>query len=120
MTKDIKRIPLSIDDDDLAAADSIADKYSARAGVPTSAPASPRAAPVADDRPAPPPPAAPKPAKSTDERLSVTLPGYVLKAMQREAFEDDSSARYIILKGLKAIGYAVDAADLVKDRRRPK
>ena len=117
--KDIKRIPLSIDDDDLAAADSIADKYSARAGVPSSAPASPRAEPVADDRQAA-LPATPKPAKSTDERLSVTLPGYVLKAMQREAFEDDSSARYIILKGLKAIGYTVDAADLIKDRRRPK
>jgi hypothetical protein len=54
------------------------------------------------------------------ERLTVEIPGYLTDAMRLEAAQARCSLRHIILRGLAAIGYELDAVDLVPDaRRRP-
>jgi len=52
------------------------------------------------------------------EKLSVELPGYLTDAMKRQATEQRTSVRYIIMRGLVAIGFDIAPADLVPDARR--
>jgi hypothetical protein len=70
------------------------------------APAGKKAAPAAAALPAP------------IERLHVELPGYVTDAMRIEAAKKRTSMRHIVLRGLAAIGFAIDPADLAPDGRR--
>ena len=65
-----------------------------------------KTAPAAEDLPAP------------IERLHVELPGYVTDAMRLEAATKRTSMRHIVLRGLAAIGFAIDPADLAPDGRR--
>jgi hypothetical protein len=62
--------------------------------------------PAADDLPAP------------IERLHVELPGYVTDALRLEAATKRTSMRHIVLRGLAAIGFAINPADLAPDGRR--
>jgi hypothetical protein len=76
---------------------------------PQKAATTPRAkktAPAADALPAP------------IERLHVELPGYVTDAMRIEAATKRTSMRHIVLRGLAAIGFEIDPADLAPDGRR--
>ena len=52
------------------------------------------------------------------ERLHVELPGYVTDAMRMEAATKRTSMRHIVLRGLAAIGFQIDSADLAPDGRR--
>jgi hypothetical protein len=65
-----------------------------------------KTAPAADALPAP------------IERLHVELPGYVTDAMRLEAATKRTSMRHIVLRGLAAIGFEIDPADLAPDGRR--
>jgi hypothetical protein len=51
-------------------------------------------------------------------RLHVELPGYLHDAMRLYAAQHRSSLRHIILQGLAAMGFAIEAADLIPDGRR--
>jgi hypothetical protein len=52
------------------------------------------------------------------EKLSVELPGYLTDAMHRQAAEDRTSVRYIVMRGLAALGFGIAPGDLVPDARR--
>jgi hypothetical protein len=52
------------------------------------------------------------------EKLSVELPGYLTDALKRQAAENRTSVRYIVMRGLVAIGFDIAPADLVPDARR--
>ena len=51
-------------------------------------------------------------------RLHVELPGYLHDAMRLYAAQHRTSLRHIILQGLVAIGFAIEATDLIPDGRR--
>ncbi len=52
------------------------------------------------------------------EKLSVELPGYLTDAMRRQAAEDRTSVRHIVMRGLAALGFEIAQGDLVPDARR--
>jgi hypothetical protein len=52
------------------------------------------------------------------EKLSVELPGYLTDAMRRQAAEDRTSVRHIVMRGLAALGFEIAPGDLVPDARR--
>ena len=52
------------------------------------------------------------------EKLTVDLPVYLTKALRRDCAEKRLTQRFLVLKGLEAIGYAIEPADLVPDHRR--
>jgi hypothetical protein len=54
------------------------------------------------------------------EKLTIEIPGYLAQALRRDCAEKRVTNRYLVLLGLQAIGYAVEAADLVPDLRRPR
>lgn len=54
------------------------------------------------------------------EKLTIEIPGYLAHALRRDCAEKRVTNRYLVLLGLQAIGYAVEAADLVPDLRRPR
>jgi hypothetical protein len=57
---------------------------------------------------------------SSQEKLTVELPAYLMQAMRRDVAEKRLTQRYIVLQGLHAIGYAIEPGDLVPDHRRPR
>ena len=61
-----------------------------------------------------------QPAPCPQEKLTIELPAYLTQALRRDCAERRVTQRYLVLQGLQAIGYAVDAADLVPDHRRPQ
>jgi hypothetical protein len=124
--------PLTVDD---AALDQINKTLGVPALVKPAATPSPGGQEIVQDAakpapvPSPPPKAAASPrAKKTAlpaedtpppiERLHVELPGYVTDAMRIEAATKRTSMRHIVLRGLAAIGFAIDPADLAPDGRR--
>jgi hypothetical protein len=56
----------------------------------------------------------------TAEKITVEIPTYVADQVRRRAFEERSSARYLVLQGLKKLGFDVDSADLVPNYRRSR
>jgi hypothetical protein len=54
------------------------------------------------------------------EKITVDIPVYVAEQVRRRAFEERSSARYLVLQGLKKLGFEVDNADLVPNYRRTR
>lgn len=50
--------------------------------------------------------------------LTVKLPPYVLEQLRIKAATNKTTARYEVLRGLKRLGYTVNEADLVGDKRR--
>jgi hypothetical protein len=82
--------------------------------VPSPSPA-PKSAPSSKPRKTPP---APADLPAPIERLHVELPGYITDAMRLEAATKRTSMRHIVLRGLAAIGFAIDPADLAPDGRR--
>ena len=52
------------------------------------------------------------------EKLSVELPGYLTDAMKRQAAENRTSMRHIVMRGLAALGFEIAPGDLVPDARR--
>ena len=80
--------------------------------APPASPPAPREpvlrAPVAEEAPLP------------IEKLTIEIPGYLAQALRRDCAEKRVTNRYLVLLGLQAIGYAVEAADLVPDLRRPR
>lgn len=54
------------------------------------------------------------------EKLTIEIPGYLAQALRRDCAEKRVTNRYLVLLGLRAIGYAVEEADLVPDLRRPR
>ena len=54
------------------------------------------------------------------EKLTIEIPGYLAQALRRDCAEKRVTNRYLVLLGLQAIGYGVEAADLVPDLRRPR
>ncbi len=121
--------PLDVDDGAL-------DRLNEQLGVPAlvkpppAAPASGQGAaqdsPKQEPRPSPAPtaPDAPKAKKSTPampgpvEKLSIELPGYLTDAMKRQAAENRTSVRHIVMRGLAALGFEIASGDLVPDARR--
>jgi hypothetical protein len=118
--------PLEVPDDALNA-------LSEKLGVPSlvrppPAPASVApAAPVRETPASPPAPAEPvlrAPALEevpvAIEKLTIEIPAYLAQALRRDCAEKRVTNRYLVLLGLQALGYAVEAADLVPDLRRPR
>ena len=54
------------------------------------------------------------------EKITIDIPAYVAEQVRRRAFEERSSARYVVLLGLKKLGIEVDNADLVPNFRRTR
>lgn len=52
------------------------------------------------------------------EKLTFEVPGYLAQAMRRDCAEKRVTQRYLVLRGLQAIGYKIDPADLAPDQRR--
>ena len=52
------------------------------------------------------------------EKLSIELPGYLTDAMKRQAAENRTSVRHIVMRGLAALGFDIASGDLVPDARR--
>lgn len=101
---------LAIDDDTEAKIDA----YAERAGIPT------LAKPTRQVK-TPEPKPVPAPANKAEKPVWVSMPEYVSKALKRQAFENDCSIRYLLLKALHESGTVeIDAADLVRDRRTAK
>jgi len=122
-------VPLDVSDEALNA-------LGDRLGVPALVRPEPPPAPKANTQSASPPPATvrpPEPPKTIEtsvplqqpapcpqEKLTIELPAYLTQALRRDCAERRVTQRYLVLQGLQAIGYAVDAADLVPDHRRPQ
>ena len=118
--------PLEVPDDALNA-------LSEKLGVPSLVRPPPAPAAVAPAAPVSEPPASPpaprepvlrapvaEEAPSPIEKLTIEIPGYLAQALRRDCAEKRVTNRYLVLLGLQAIGYAVEAADLVPDLRRPR
>jgi hypothetical protein len=61
---------------------------------------------------------APVPSLGPVEKLSIELPGYLTDAMRRQAAEQRTSVRHIVMRGLAALGFEIASGDLVPDGRR--
>lgn len=121
--------PLDVDD---GALEKINDKLGVPSlvksppAMPPSGQGSPQDSPKPDARPSP-TRAAPDPSRAKKsaiqplgpvEKLSVELPGYLTDAMRRQAAEDRTSVRHIVMRGLAALGFEIASGDLVPDARR--
>lgn len=121
--------PLDVDD-------GVLDRLNEQLGVPAlvkpapETPASGQGAaqdsPKQQPRPSP-TPAAPESSKAKKtalampgpvEKLSIELPGYLTDAMKRQAAENRTSVRHIVMRGLAALGFEIASGDLVPDARR--
>jgi hypothetical protein len=51
-------------------------------------------------------------------RLSIYVPDYLNEALRARATDESSTIRHLVIEGLRALGFHVEAADLVPDRRR--
>jgi hypothetical protein len=52
------------------------------------------------------------------EKLSVLVPAYLTLALRQRSAGERLSQRYYVMKGLQAIGFPVEPADLISDGRR--
>ncbi len=57
-------------------------------------------------------------APSPQEKLTVELPAYLMREMRRDCADKRVTQRYLVLQGLKALGYGIEPDDLVPDHRR--
>ncbi len=127
--------PLDVSDDDLNA-------LGERLGVPTMVKPQPPPAPgtaSSGENPArvpqapaqtaasPPQPALPppidlrlKPPRRQTEKITVELPTYLASALRRAGLERRTTARTLVIMGLKALGFEVDEQDLIPDGRRTR
>jgi hypothetical protein len=62
----------------------------------------------------------PLPTPGPVEKLSIELPGYLTDAMKRQAVENRTSVRHIVMRGLAALGFEIAPGDLVPDARRTR
>lgn len=60
------------------------------------------------------------PVRSPTEKITVELPDYLAAALRREVFERRTTARTLVIMGLKALGFEVDDQDLIPDGRRTR
>jgi hypothetical protein len=58
------------------------------------------------------------PVAERTRRIAIDIPDSLAEQLRRRAFEDRSTARHLILCGLKAIGFDVPESELVPDARR--
>ena len=94
--------------------------------IPASGPGTTPDSPKQEPRPSPSPAASdsPRAKKSAPaipgpvEKLSIELPGYLTDALKRQAAENRSSVRHIVMRGLAALGFEIASGDLVPDARR--
>lgn len=93
--------PLDVDDDAL-------ERVNERLGVPTMVrpPAKTQQAVVSASRPAATPP-------RRQQKLTVRIPGYLVDALKRDALEQRTTVRHLVLLALQKDGYKIDAADLL-------
>ena len=47
------------------------------------------------------------------QKLAVRIPGYLVDALKRNALEQRTTVRHLVLLALQKDGYTVDAADLL-------
>jgi hypothetical protein len=55
-----------------------------------------------------------------DVRLAVNVPDYLRDAVNLRAAQERCTSRYLVMKGLMALGFEIDPADLMADGRQPK
>jgi hypothetical protein len=121
--------PLPVDDDALA-------KLADRLSVPQLVTPDPKP-PIADEiptvdkpNPEPRPSTRPRPDKRTSAqkkrssvemmKFSAKIPVYVSQAINQRAAQERCTVRHLLLQGMRAIGIAIEDADLIPDGRRPK
>ena len=64
------------------------------------------------------PAAASIPRRTRLEKLTVEVPCYLIDAIKREALDQRSCARHVLMLALRNAGFKVDEADMVPDGRR--
>ncbi len=62
----------------------------------------------------------PEPPRRITEKITVELPDYLAAAVRREGLERRTTARTLVIMGLKALGFEVDEQDLIPDGRRAR
>lgn len=60
------------------------------------------------------------PVRRPTEKITVELPDYLAAALRREGLERRTTARTLVVMGLKALGFEVEDQDLVPDGRRAR
>ena len=60
------------------------------------------------------------PVRRPSEKITVELPDYLAAALRREGLERRTTARTLVIMGLKALGFEVEDQDLVPDGRRAR
>ena len=93
--------PLDVDDDAL-------ERVNERLNVPTMvrSPAKAQQDVVTASRPAVMPP-------RRQQKLTVRIPGYLVDALKRDALEQRTTVRHLVLLALQKDGYTVEASDLL-------
>ena len=61
-----------------------------------------------------------KPPRRQTEKITVELPSYLASALRRAGLERRTTARTLVIMGLKALGFQVDDQDLIPDGRRAR
>jgi hypothetical protein len=54
------------------------------------------------------------------EKLTVEVPAYLIDAVKREALDQRTSARHVLMLALRRAGFKIDDADMVPDGRRTR
>jgi hypothetical protein len=62
----------------------------------------------------------PLPVRRPSEKITVELPDYLAAALRREGLERRTTARTLVIMGLKALGFEVEDQDLIPDGRRAR
>jgi hypothetical protein len=60
------------------------------------------------------------PVRRPSEKITVELPDYLAAALRREGLERRTTARTLVIMGLKALGFEVEDQDLIPDGRRAR
>ena len=60
------------------------------------------------------------PVRRLTEKITVELPDYLAAALRREGLERRTTARTLVIMGLKALGFEVEDQDLIPDGRRAR
>ena len=61
-----------------------------------------------------------EPLRRPTEKITVELPDYLAAALRREGLERRTTARTLVVMGLKALGFEVEDQDLIPDGRRAR
>ena len=61
-----------------------------------------------------------QPLRRPTEKITIEIPGYLATALRHEGVERRTTARTLIMMGLKALGFEVHEQDLVPDGRRAR